>query len=201
MGLLVSAYLQSLADGIQVIPWSPTLFCENDFSDEDTLCLQFVLENPEDDVLDYGILEEADIVTKTFTLHNPNPIRVSSRKGRVVGGGGGGGGEGTGGGGGRGGGRQGGRGGRGRKGGKADIIYIKLAAKRKQSYYWTNLHPWSSHVQSVAQRGSHQLPVQRSEEEKEVITNRTTQEAVVGMGAQQVACFNNIQTYTCTPPY
>jgi len=102
---------------------------------------------------------------------------------------------------GREGGRQGGRGGRGRKGGKADIIYIKLAAKRKQSYYWTNLHPWSSHVQSVAQRGSHQLPVQRSEEEKEVITNRTTQEAVVGMGAQQVACFNNIQTYTCTPPY
>lgn len=56
--------------------------------------MQFVLENPEDDVLDYGILEEADIVTKTFTLHNPNPIRVSSRKGRVVGGGWGGGGRG-----------------------------------------------------------------------------------------------------------
>ena len=45
--------------------------------------MQFVLENPEDDVLDYGILEEADIVTKTFTLHNPNPIRVSSRKAPV----------------------------------------------------------------------------------------------------------------------
>lgn len=91
MELLVSAYPESLADGIQVIPWSPILFYENDLVMRIPPCLQFVLENPEDDVLDYGILEEADIVTKTFTLHNPNPIRVSSRKGRVVGGGWGGG--------------------------------------------------------------------------------------------------------------
>ena len=37
-------------------------------------------------------------------------------------------------------GRQGGRGGGGREG-KADIIYNQLAAKRKQSYYWTTFIP------------------------------------------------------------
>ena len=91
--------------------------------------------------------------------------------------------------------------GRGRKGGESRHYLQPTCCKKEAELLLDNLHPWSSHVQSVAQRGSHQLPVQRSKEEKEVITNRTTQEAVVGMGAQQVACFNNVRTYTCTPPY
>ena len=102
---------------------------------------------------------------------------------------------------GREGGRQAGREGRGRKGGESRHYLQPTCCKKEAELLLDNLHPWSSHVQSVAQRGSHQLPVQRSKEEKEVITNRTTQEAVVGMGAQQVACFNNVRTYTCTPPY
>ena len=41
--------------------------------------LQFYLESPDDDVLDYGILSDSDVVNKTFILYNPNPIRVSTR--------------------------------------------------------------------------------------------------------------------------
>jgi len=40
--------------------------------------LQFYLENPDDDVLDYGVLSDSDVVNKTFILYNPNPIRVST---------------------------------------------------------------------------------------------------------------------------
>ena len=40
------------------------------------LILQFYLENPDDDVLDYGVLSDSDVVNKTFILYNPNPIRV-----------------------------------------------------------------------------------------------------------------------------
>ena len=42
------------------------------------LILQFYLENPDDDVLDYGVLSDSDVVNKTFILYNPNPIRVST---------------------------------------------------------------------------------------------------------------------------
>ena len=41
--------------------------------------LQFHLESLDDDVLDYGILSDSDVVNKTFILYNPNPIRVSTR--------------------------------------------------------------------------------------------------------------------------
>lgn len=41
--------------------------------------LQFYLESLDDDVLDYGILSDSDVVNKTFILYNPNPIRVSTR--------------------------------------------------------------------------------------------------------------------------
>ena len=59
----------------------------------------------------------------------------------------------------------------GREGGKADVIYIQELLRQRMvccKSCGTNPHPWSSHVPSVAQTGSHQSLVQRSGEEKRV---------------------------------
>ena len=60
--------------------WSSKYSSHEDY----TVCfvfvlLQFHLDSPDDDVLDYGILSDSDVVNKTFILYNPNPIRVSTR--------------------------------------------------------------------------------------------------------------------------
>ena len=38
--------------------------------------IQFTLEDPDDDVLDYGILSDADESIKTFAIHNHNPVTI-----------------------------------------------------------------------------------------------------------------------------
>ena len=38
--------------------------------------LQYTLENPDEDVLDYGILSDADESIKTFAIHNHNPVTI-----------------------------------------------------------------------------------------------------------------------------
>ena len=40
------------------------------------LTLQYTLENPDEDVLDYGILSDADESIKTFAVHNHNPVTI-----------------------------------------------------------------------------------------------------------------------------
>ena len=40
--------------------------------------LQVSLESSEEDVLDYGVLADVDVVSKQFYLHNLNPVRVCS---------------------------------------------------------------------------------------------------------------------------
>ena len=41
-----------------------------------TLTPQYPLEDPDVDVLDYGILSDADEAIKTFAVHNPNPVTI-----------------------------------------------------------------------------------------------------------------------------
>ena len=41
------------------------------------LCVQYSLENPDEDALEFGVLSQTDTVTKTFTIHNVNPVQVS----------------------------------------------------------------------------------------------------------------------------
>ena len=40
------------------------------------LCLQYSLENPDEDALEFGVLSQSDLVTKTFTIYNINPVQV-----------------------------------------------------------------------------------------------------------------------------
>ena len=41
-----------------------------------SLSPQYSLASRDEDVLDYGVLSDADTLSKTFTLHNVNPVRV-----------------------------------------------------------------------------------------------------------------------------